>query len=131
MALRARRNPSFKAWLPRLGLPWWLSGKEPACQCRRCGFKPWVRKIPAEGKGNPLQYSGLENPMDRGAWQVAVCTESDMTEAAWRQQQQQQDTIEPAPSAFLPRLLTLTLTLTCYLLGLLLLSPCFPGAFYY
>ena len=72
--------------------------------------------------------------MDRGAWQVAVCTESDMTEAAW-QQQQQQDTVEPALSAFLPRLLiltlTLTLTLTCYLLGLLLLSPCFPGAFSY
>ena len=28
------------------GLPMWLSGKEPACQCRRCGFNPWVRKIP-------------------------------------------------------------------------------------
>ena len=27
------------------GLPWWLSGKEPACQCRRPGFDPWVRKI--------------------------------------------------------------------------------------
>ena len=28
------------------GLPWWLSGKESACQCRRCRFKPWVGKIP-------------------------------------------------------------------------------------
>ena len=31
------------------GLPWWLSGKECTCQCRRpktCGFDPWVRKIP-------------------------------------------------------------------------------------
>ena len=28
------------------GLLWWLSGKEPACQCRRHGFDPWVRKIP-------------------------------------------------------------------------------------
>ena len=27
------------------GLPWWLSGKEPTCQCRRHGFNPWVRKI--------------------------------------------------------------------------------------
>ena len=26
--------------------PWWLSGKESACQCRRRGFDPWVRKIP-------------------------------------------------------------------------------------
>ena len=30
----------------RLGLPWWLSGKEPTCQCGRHGFNPWVRKIP-------------------------------------------------------------------------------------
>ena len=28
----------------------------------------WVRKSPGEGNGNPLQYSCLENPMDRGAW---------------------------------------------------------------
>ena len=28
------------------GLPWWLSGKEPTCQCRRLGFNPRVRKIP-------------------------------------------------------------------------------------
>ena len=28
------------------GLPTWVSGKEPACQCRRLGFDPWVRKIP-------------------------------------------------------------------------------------
>jgi len=30
------------------GLPWWLSGKESACQYRRRGFNPWVRKIPLE-----------------------------------------------------------------------------------
>ena len=30
----------------RLGLPWWLSGKESTCQCRRRGFHPWARKIP-------------------------------------------------------------------------------------
>ena len=28
-----------------IGLPWWLSGKESACQCRRCGFDPWNGKI--------------------------------------------------------------------------------------
>ena len=112
------------------GLPRWLSGKEPACQCRRGRFDPWVRKspwrrkwqptpvflpgesdgqrslaghslwscreldrtslvaqmvkasgynvgdlgsipgsgrYPGEGNGNPLQYSCLENRMDRGA----------------------------------------------------------------
>ena len=38
---------------------------------------------PGEGSGNPLQYSCLENPMDRGAWRAAVhgvTKESDMTE---------------------------------------------------
>ena len=29
-----------------LGLPWWLSGKESTCRCRRHGFNPWSRKIP-------------------------------------------------------------------------------------
>ena len=37
----------------------------------------WVQSLgqedpPEEGNGNPLQYSCLENPMDRGAWQVTV-----------------------------------------------------------
>ena len=48
--------------------PCGISGKEPACQCRRLqrhGFDPWVGKIPRE-HGNPLQCSCLENPMDRG-----------------------------------------------------------------
>ena len=41
-------------------------------QCGRPGLDPWVRKIPGGGHGNPLQYSCLENPMDRGAWQAKV-----------------------------------------------------------
>ena len=45
-------------------LPWWLSGKEPACQCR------WGRS-PRVGNGNPLQYSWLGNP-DRGTWWAPV-----------------------------------------------------------
>ena len=39
---------------------------------KRCGFVPWVGKIPGEGNGNPLQRSCLENPMDSGAWQATV-----------------------------------------------------------
>ena len=35
------------------GLPWWLSGKEPTCQCRRRGFDPWVGKIPWRRKWQP------------------------------------------------------------------------------
>ena len=35
------------------GLPRWLSGKESACQCRRRGFEPWVRKTPWRRKWQP------------------------------------------------------------------------------
>ena len=51
------------------------SSKEPACQCRRHKrrrFDPWVKKIPWRRDGNPLHYSSLENPMDRGAWWATV-----------------------------------------------------------
>ena len=50
--------------------PGGASGKEPACQGRRhkrCGFNPWVRRIPGEGNGNLLQHSCWENPVDWGA----------------------------------------------------------------
>ena len=33
---------------------------------------PGLERCPREGNGNPLQYSGLENPIDRGAWQASV-----------------------------------------------------------
>ena len=36
-----------------LGLPRWLDGKESACQCKRCEFNPWVRKIPWRKKWQP------------------------------------------------------------------------------
>ena len=45
-----------------LGLPWWLTGKEFACQCWRHGFDPWVGKIPWRRKWQLLQYSCLGNP---------------------------------------------------------------------
>ena len=37
---------------------------------RRCEFNPWFGKIPGGENGSPLQYSCLENPMDRGTWGV-------------------------------------------------------------
>ena len=61
------------------GLPWWLSGKESACQCRKLRFDSWVGKIP---NGNTLQSSCLGNPVDGGAWKATVhgaAKELDMT----------------------------------------------------
>ena len=58
------------------GFPGSTSDKEATCQYRRHKrhrFDPWVRKIPwKRAHSNPLQYSCLENPIDRGAWIVAV-----------------------------------------------------------
>ena len=39
---------------------------------RDVGLIPGSGRCPGEGNGNPLQYSSLENPMDRGAWQATV-----------------------------------------------------------
>ena len=36
-----------------IGLPWWFSGKEPTCKCRRPGFNPWIGKIPWRRKWQP------------------------------------------------------------------------------
>ena len=55
-----------------LGLPWY---EEPTCQCRRhkrLRFDPWVGRSPGGGHGNPLQYSCLENAINREAWQATV-----------------------------------------------------------
>ena len=55
--------------LGNLGFPHSSVGKESACSAG--SFPGWGRS-PREGNGNPLQYSCLENPMDRGAWQATV-----------------------------------------------------------
>jgi len=52
----------------------------PAVQ--RCRFNPWIGKIPWSRIWKLLQYSCLENPIDRGAWQATVhgvTEETDMT----------------------------------------------------
>ena len=54
------------------GLPWWLSGKESTCSAGDVGSTLGSGRCPGEGNGNPLQYSCLENPMDRGAWWATV-----------------------------------------------------------
>ena len=57
------------------GLPWWLSGKESTCDAGDTGdpgLIPGSGRSPGGGRGNPLQYSCLENATDRGAWQTTV-----------------------------------------------------------
>jgi len=55
------------------GLPWWLSGKKnPPANAEDVGSVPGSWRSPGEGNGNPLQYSCLGNPMDRGTWLAPV-----------------------------------------------------------
>ena len=55
-----------------LGFPHRSVGKESACNAGDPGSIPGSERSPAEGNGNPLQYSCLENPMDGGAWQATI-----------------------------------------------------------
>ena len=50
----------------------WLSGKESACNTGDLGSIPRLGRSPGVGNGNPLQYSCLENPMERGGWWATV-----------------------------------------------------------
>ena len=52
--------------------PWCSVGTESACNAGNAGSIPGWGRAPEEGNGNPLQYSCLENPIDRGAWRATV-----------------------------------------------------------
>ena len=58
------------------GFPCGLAGRESACDAGDLGWIPGWGRSPGEGKGSPLQYSGLENPAD-SPW---GCKEVDTTE---------------------------------------------------
>ena len=58
-----------------VGFPEGSSGEESACSARDRGDAGLIAgwgESPGGGHGNPLQYSCLENPVDRGAWQATV-----------------------------------------------------------
>ena len=59
-------------WCNYLLFPYRSVGKESACNSGDPGFIPGLGRSPGERNGNPLQYSCLENPRDRGAWQATV-----------------------------------------------------------
>ena len=55
-----------------MGFPGGSDGKESACDARDLGSIPGWEDSPGGGHGNPLQYSCLENPMDREAWWATI-----------------------------------------------------------
>ena len=58
--------------LQHSGFPGDSEGNESTCKAGDPGSIPGSGRSPREGNGNPLQYSCLENPMDRGAWQATI-----------------------------------------------------------
>ena len=74
------QKPQFFGVQPSFGGSY---GKESACNAGHPRSIPGSGRSPGEGNGNPLQYSCLENPMNRGDWRATVhgvAKESDTTE---------------------------------------------------
>ena len=65
-------SDSFATLWAILGLPGGSEVKVSACNVGDLGSVPELGRSPGEGNGNPLQYSCLENPMDREAWKATV-----------------------------------------------------------
>ena len=65
-----------------MGFPGGSAGKESTCSTGDLGSIPGTRRSPGKGNGYPLQYSGLENSMDRGAWKSEFPGGSDGKESA-------------------------------------------------
>ena len=62
---------------------WRLNDKESTCNTGDITLTPWLERFPGEGNDDPLQYSCLKNPMNRGVWvrySPKGRNESDMTE---------------------------------------------------
>ena len=79
------RRPQFHSWIRKIpwrrdrlptpifmGFPGVSDSKESAYNMGDLGSIPGLGRSPGGGHGNPLQYSCLENPMDRGAWWATV-----------------------------------------------------------
>ena len=67
VVLRNTTNIASNSFLYTV-LPGDSDGKETACNAEDLSLIPGSGRSPGEGNGYPLQYSCLENPMDRGAW---------------------------------------------------------------
>ena len=75
-SIRCKKMNVISNRLGLFGLPRWHSGKESTCKCRLditdAGLILGSGRSPGRGNGNPVQYSYLENPMDREAWWATV-----------------------------------------------------------
>ena len=60
----------FDLFRPSMGFPGGSDGKESSCNAGDLSSIPGSGRSPGGGHGNPLQYSCLENPTDRGAWRA-------------------------------------------------------------
>ena len=71
-------QPILPCFCDLIGLPWCLSSKESTCNAADAGSIPGLGRSPAVGNGNPLQYSYLGSPTERGDWWATehVITES-------------------------------------------------------
>ena len=79
----------------------WLSGKESACKAGVAGdtgLIPGLGGSPGGGNGSPLQYSCLENPMDRGAWRATVYRVT----KSWMQLKQPNTHVQETKAVYLP-----------------------------
>ena len=78
-------RPQFNSWVRKIpwrrdrlptpvfwGFPGGSIGKDSACRAGDLSLIPWSGRSPGEGSSYPLQFSGLENSMDRGAWQATT-----------------------------------------------------------
>ena len=84
--MKYQKSPQFSFLIlledVEMGFPNGSDGKEPTCNTGDPGSIPGLGRCPGEGNDNPLWYSFLENPMDRGTWGAIVhgLTELDTTE---------------------------------------------------
>ena len=91
-------------YMTSVGFPGSSVGKESACNAGDLGSIPGSGRAPGEGNGNPLQYSCLENPMNKGIWRATVrrVAESDMTEQLHRSEGCRRTSRVPHPWPCLP-----------------------------
>ena len=69
---RGKTEYKYRTIGKRLGVPGDSDDKESACSVGDLDLIPRLGRFPGEGHGNPLQYSCLENPMDRGTWRATI-----------------------------------------------------------